>query len=164
MAVDASVIGRTTSRFRVVVERGPVTNFATAVADKSPVYRDPAAASAAGFEGIPAPPTFPFAARSWGAYPELQADLEPVESDPVGEVLGTLMANGGLILHGEQSFEYQRPIVVGDVLRGEGRLVDLYEKESKGRTMTFLVVETAWSDDTTGDLVLTERMNLIHRS
>ncbi|HEY3139916.1 MAG TPA: MaoC family dehydratase N-terminal domain-containing protein [Acidimicrobiales bacterium] len=164
MAVDTSVIGRPTARFRVVVERGPVTNFATAVTDKSPVYREPAAAAVAGFKGIPAPPTFPFAARNWGAHPELQADLEPVESDPVGEVLGALLANGGLILHGEQSFEYQRPIVVGDVLRGEGRLVDLYEKESKGRTMTFLVVETAWTDDTTGELVLTERMNLIHRS
>ena len=36
------------------------------------------------------------------------------------------MADGGLILHGEQAFEYHRPVVVGEKLtphgRGEGHL------------------------------------------
>ena len=57
------------------------------------------------------------------------------------------MANGGLLLHGEQEFIYHRPIVVGDVLVGEGKVVDAYQKESKGKTMTFFVSETTWSDD-----------------
>jgi len=60
--------------------------------------------------------------------------------------------------------EFHRPIVVGDVLIGEGRIVDLYEKESKGRTMTFLVTETVWRDEKSGESAVTERFNLIHRS
>jgi hydroxyacyl-ACP dehydratase HTD2-like protein with hotdog domain len=80
------------------------------------------------------------------------------------QVMGELFAGGGLVLHGEEEFEYHRPIVVGDVLVGEGVLTDIYEKESKGRTMTFVVIETVWRDDATGDKVVTERFNLIHRS
>ena len=90
--------------------------------------------------------------------------LTPVQGNPMMEVIGKLMQNGGLILHGEQEFEYHRPIVAGDVLRSEGKVVDAYEKESKGKTMTFVVTETVWSDDKTGEPVLTARFNLIHRA
>ncbi|MEY2475429.1 MAG: hypothetical protein QOG87_744, partial [Actinomycetota bacterium] len=70
----------------------------------------------------------------------------------------------GMILHGEQEFTYHRPLSVGDVLVGEGTVVDLYEKESKGKTMTFLVTENAFKDEKTGEPVVTARMNLIHRA
>ena len=73
------------------------------------------------------------------------------------------MAKGGLILHGEQEFIYHRPVQVGDVLVSEGKITDAYQKESKGRTMTFIVQETNWSDDKTGEPVVTARFNLIHR-
>ena len=39
----------------------------------------------------------------------------------MAEVLGPLMAKGGIILHGEQEFTYHRPVFAGDVLVGEGR-------------------------------------------
>ena len=80
------------------------------------------------------------------------------------QIMGQLFAGGGLVLHGEQEFSYQRPITVGDVLVGEGTLTDVYEKESKGKTMTFVVVETVWRDEKDGQPVVTERFNLIHRS
>jgi hypothetical protein len=54
--------------------------------------------------------------------------------------------------------------MVGDRLVGDGRITDMYEKESKGRTMTFLVTETAWRDEKTDEPVVTERFNLIHRT
>ena len=54
-------------------------------------------------------------------------------------------------------------LVVGDVLVSEGKVVDMYERESKGRTMTFVVMETVWRDDRSGEPVVTERFNLIHR-
>lgn len=157
------IVGKPMSKAKVVVERGPVANFATAVCDQDPVYRDPEAARAAGFDAIPVPPTFPFVMDTWGAFPEIQpADLPT--GNPMAEVIGPLMAGGGLILHGEQEFEYHRPVVVGDVLLGEGRITDAYTKESKGRTMTFIVTETVWRDDRTGDPVVTTRFNLIHRA
>jgi acyl dehydratase len=163
MAVDTSVIGKPTSRSVVAVERGPIANFARAVKDDNPVYQDVAAARAAGLSGIPAPPTFTFAAGFWGTYHELQKDLEKVEGNPMFEIIGKLMANGGLVLHGEQEFVYHRPVVAGDVLVGNGSCVDAYEKESKGKIMTFVVSETVWSDQATGEPVVTERFNLIHR-
>ena len=163
MAVDTSIIGKETGRARVQVERAPLANFAKAVKDGNAVYSDINAAEAAGFDGVPAPPTFGFALEFWGRYPELQKGLTPVDGNPMMEVIGKLMQNGGLVLHGEQEFEYHRPIVAGDVLRSEGKVVDAYEKESKGKTMTFVVTETVWSDDKTGEPVLTARFNLIHR-
>ena len=164
MAVDTSIIGRETGRARVQVERAPLANFAKAVKDDNAVYSDVNAAEAAGFDGVPAPPTFGFALEFWGRYPELQKGLTAVEGNPMMEVIGKLMQDGGLVLHGEQEFEYHRPIVAGDVLRSEGKVVDAYEKESKGKTMTFVVTETVWSDDKTGEPVLTARFNLIHRA
>ena len=163
MAVDTSVIGKPTSASVIAVERGPISAFARAVKDDSAPYHDPAAASAAGLAGIPAPPTFTFAAPYWGAYADLQKGIAKVEGNPMFEIIGKLMADGGLVLHGEQEFVYHRPVIVGDVLVGNGTCVDAYERESKGKTMTFVVSETVWSDQKTGEPVVTERFNLIHR-
>jgi acyl dehydratase len=158
-----SVIGKPTGRSTVVVERGPVAFFASTVGEKSPVYRDPQAAAAAGLAGIPAPPTFPIAMESWGKFAELQPEGGTVLS-PLATVIGPLMSGGGLILHGEQEFVYHRPVMVGDVLEGDGKVVDAYQKESKGKTMTFLVTETEWTDKETGEPVVTTRFNVIHRA
>jgi acyl dehydratase len=146
----------------VAVERQPVSAFARALNDRSPVYQDPRAAGDAGFAAIPAPPTFAFAMPYWGAYPELQEGLAPVEGNPMWDAMGRL--GPGLILHGEQEFEYHRPVLVGDVLEGEDVIADLYERESGPTVMTFLVTETVWKDAATGEPVLTARFNLIHRA
>jgi acyl dehydratase len=155
------LIGKPMSKSKVVVERGPVANFALAVCDKNRVYRDPAAAKEAGFDAIPAPPTWPFVMQSWGEFAEDQPKDKPANA--MADVIGPLMAGGGLILHGEQEFTYHRPVFVGDVLEGEGTIVDAYAKESKGRTMTFIVTETVWKDATTGEPVVSSKFNLIHR-
>lgn len=164
MAVDTSVIGKSTGAFKVTVERGPVTNFARAVLDESPVYESPEGAKAAGFDAIPAPPTFSFAMQHWGRFPEDQPPDPTGGENPMHKVMGELFGKGGLVLHGEQEFEYHRPLLVGDVLVGKGTITDLYEKESKGKTMTFVVTETVWRDEQSNDPVVTERFNLIHRS
>ena len=158
----STIIGKPTGTTVVTVERGQLALFADAVKEKSPIYRDARAAADAGLAGIPAPPTYPFVMENFGAYPELQPDDVPT-GNPMAEVLGPLMANGGLILHGEQEFTYHRPVLAGDVLVGEGKVADAYRKESKGKTMTFVVVETAWRDQATGEPVCTSRMNIIHR-
>lgn len=163
MAVDTSVIGKPTSARRVRVERGPIEFFATALKDDNPVYHDAGAARAAGFSGIPAPPTFSFVMAHMGTRAEEQPPDPTGGSNPMFEVMGNLMRQGGIVLHGEQEFVYHRPIVEGDVLDGEGHIVDVYEKQSKGSIMTFIVMETNWRDAATGEPVVTERFNLIHR-
>jgi acyl dehydratase len=158
----SAIIGTPTGTTVVTVERGQLAGFASAVKDDSPVYRDTRAAADAGLPGIPAPPTYPFVMGNFGTFPEIQTEEAP-KDNPMAKVLGPLMAKGGLILHGEQGFTYHRPVFAGDVLEGRGTVVDAYQKESKGKTMTFVVVETAWSDLATGEPVCTSRMNIIHR-
>jgi acyl dehydratase len=160
--VDGDLIGRPIARRVVAIERAPVSVFAKAVKDQSDVYQDPRAAEGAGFPAIPAPPTFPFAMPYWGAYPELQEGLEPVGDNPLWAVMGQL--GPGLILHGEQEFEYHRPVLVGDVLRGDDVLEDVYERETDAAVMTFMVTKTVWTDVNTGQEVLTARFNLVHRT
>jgi acyl dehydratase len=160
--VDRSLLGRVSGRRVVTVERGPVSVFAQAVKDTSPLYRDRRAATAAGFADVPVPPTFPFAMGFWGSFDELQEGLEPVEGNPLFEVMAGL--GPGLILHGEQEFVYHRPLVVGDVLFGEDVLSDVYEKATDTHVMTFVVTTTEWTDRSSGEPVLTTRFNLIHRS
>jgi acyl dehydratase len=157
------MIGRPTGKSKVVVERGPVSHFAEAVGSTSPIYRDLEAAKAAGFKSIPAPPTWPFAMEFSGKFTELQPTDAEIAS-PLLAAIGRVMAHGGLLLHGEQEFIYHRPIEVGDVLIVEGKIADAYQKESKGKTMTFFVTETEWSDEKTGEPVVTAIFNLIHRA
>lgn len=159
----ASLIGVGTGTEHVVVERGAVAFFAAAVLDDSPEYRRPDAAAAAGFTAIPAPPTYPIALSHWGAFDELQPG--PVQSGMVAALalVRPYLTPGGVLLHGEQEFEYDRPVLVGDVLTGASRISDIYTKDSKGKTMTFVVNETRWTDGN-GAPVVTVRANLIWRA
>jgi len=165
MTVDTSVIGKQTGAWRVVLDRTVLANFAKSVGDSSPVYRRGEAAEAAGLAGVPAPPTFTFAAPFWGAY---RADEQPADptkggGNPMHSIMGDLFARGALVLHGEQEFVYHRTPVSGDVLDGVQSITDIYEKETGSAHMTFVVMETVWSDADTSEPVVTERFNLIDR-
>lgn len=157
-------IGAPTPPKVVTIERGPVSRFAAACKDEDPVYADADAAHAAGFPGIPAPPTFSFAMAHWGTFREQQPDGADAEH-PMLAIIGDLMRERpGLILHGEQEFTYHRPIVVGDVLTSSGRVLDVRTKTREGGpTMTFVDTETRWRD-AEGNPVVTEVMTLIHRA
>jgi acyl dehydratase len=163
MAVDTSVIGKPTGAWKVTVERGPVSAFAAAVKDENRVYRDPRAAKDAGFGNIVASPTFTFGMQFWGAFAEDQPPDPTGGQNPMHKIMGELFGQGALVLHGEQEFEYHRPIEVGDVLVGEGTLVDIYEKDTDSAHMTFVVIKTEWKDADSGAPVVTEAFNLIAR-
>jgi acyl dehydratase len=164
MAVDTSIVGKPTGAFKVRVERGPVSFFAAAVMDDSPIYRDPKAAQAAGYPSIPAPPTFSFAMQHMGKFDEEQPPDPTKGANPMHAVMGELFGKGALILHGEQEFTYHRPILVGDVLLGEGKVLDVYERETDTAVMTFVVVETTWRDEQSKQPVVVEKFNLIGRT
>jgi acyl dehydratase len=157
MALDPSFVGRKGGRARIVIERSATANFARAVKDTNPVYFDSGAAEAAGLHGMPVPPTFLIGAVNWGAFAELQPD-DPGEN-PMGAVVKEYARQGGLLLHGEQGFTYERALRVGDVLDAETEVVETYEKGS----MTFTVCETRYTDAETGELVATARNNFINR-
>ena len=101
--------------------------------------------------------------------PPVPAQAEDQPEDPTGgegnpmmKIMGSLMESGGLVLHGEQEFRYHQSVQCGDVLHWEGKITDIYTKESKGKTMTFIVMETVFRNQVS-EPVVTEIFNLIHR-
>ena len=132
-------------------------NFARSVKETNPIFFDADAATAAGFDAMPATPTYLMGASSWGSYPE-QQPADP-GSNPMVDVVVEYSRQGGLLLHGEQSFAFERPIKVGDVLDVETEIVETYEKGS----LTFTIAETRYTDADSGELVATARSNMINR-
>jgi acyl dehydratase len=156
-------IGTCTGAGVIHVERGSVSRFAQALADDNPLYHDLRAANAGGFKAPPIPPTWTFAGNFLGARSEDQPQKINVgESGVLSKIIQQLMEGGGLLLHGEQEFHYHQPAQCGDVLHWESKITDIYTKESKGSSMTFIVTETVFRNDS-GELVVTELFNLIHR-
>jgi hydroxyacyl-ACP dehydratase HTD2-like protein with hotdog domain len=66
------------------------------------------------------------------------------------------------LVHGEQEFEYARPIKVGETLTLTGRIGDIYEKRGSSGTLDFVVIETE-ARDAAGSPVFTSRNVLISR-
>ena len=112
--------------------------------DEAPLAVDEAAARAAGFTGLVAPPTF---AVTLGWSERFRHSLD----------LGTRA-----VLHGEQSFEFTRPIVSGDRLGVKSRVVDVQERTGASGPVDVLVVEDEGRDDK-GALVYRARATLIIR-
>ncbi|SFH94526.1 MaoC family dehydratase N-terminal domain-containing protein [Albimonas pacifica] len=130
--LDASAVGHASTPVEAAVEPGRLRAFLDAIGETSPVYRDPAAAAAAGFRGLPVPPTYLFC-------------LEMMDAADPFELLGDLGIDLSTILHGEQSFAYHAPAVVGDRLRFASRVVSVTEK--KGGALVLVGVETAVTTD-----------------
>ncbi|MSP63921.1 MAG: MaoC family dehydratase [Myxococcales bacterium] len=134
-------IGRTSAPLTVEVERGHIGRFADAIGDPNPIYRDEAAARAAGHPRIPAPPTF-------------AAALRP--NDP----RQGLAIDWSKLLHGEQEFTHLRPLYAGDTLVLTQTIADVYEKTGKAGTMDFLVLETT-ARDPAGAIVYLARGTIV---
>lgn len=129
----------------VTIEQGPVRVFAAAIKDDPDRYTG---------EGATAPVTWPFVMTFWGSDGRGGAGNLPI---------GKLRGPGRMILHGEQEFEYHRPIRVGETLTGTSRISDVYEKDTSSAVMEFYVKETSWVDSE-GQPVVDERFTLIVRA
>jgi hydroxyacyl-ACP dehydratase HTD2-like protein with hotdog domain len=66
------------------------------------------------------------------------------------------------LVHGEQEFEYRRPIRAGETLTLTGRIADVYEKTGGSGTLDFVVLETE-ATDADGRQVFFSRNTLISR-
>jgi acyl dehydratase len=142
--MDKSAIGRSGQPVTMIVELGKVREFARAIKDDNPIYSDETLARReAG--GIMAPPTFLMTLGFWDdgrGRPKLDMDLRRV-------------------LHGEQEFEYLKPIHVGDALTAVSKIENVFEKAgSRGGTMSFGVTATEYRNQK-GELVAISRSTVI---
>lgn len=102
-AVNPEIQGRTYPATEpYLVGREKVREFARAVLATSPLSLDPAAAQAAGFADVIAPPTFPVVVQ--------EHSLAQLLADPEASI------DFSRVVHGDQRFQYSRPIVAGDEL------------------------------------------------
>jgi len=141
---DKSDIGKTGKPITIHIEYGKIREFAKSIKDPNPIYHDPEYAKKE-VGGVMAPPTFLMTLAHWDdgeGRPHVKMDLRRV-------------------LHGEQEFEYLKPIYAGDVLTAVTRVTDVYEKSgSRGGIMTFAIMETEYKNQR-GDLVARTRSTTI---
>jgi acyl dehydratase len=122
--LDKTLIGRESETTVLEVEKGAIRRLAEAIGDANPLLSDEAAARAAGFASLVAPPTFP-------------AVLSLNERFRHSLDLGTRS-----LLLGEESIEYGRPIVAGDRLTVKSRVADVQERAGTSGASDVLILET----------------------
>ncbi len=144
MALNQGLKGKEYGEMALTVDRDRVTRFAEAIGDDDPRSLDPEAARAEGFPEQVAPPTFP---TVLGILASAQVVVDP-----------ELGVDYSRVVHGEQEFEWRRPIVVGDALRATPRIADIYIRGPN----EFLVIE-AEVRDADGEVVCVARSTLLSR-
>jgi acyl dehydratase len=143
------MIGRVLSTGSATVTAEHVAAFACALGDPNPLYVDSEAARRGPFGALVAPPTYPIAFMTQAMAGGMDTFLE-------------LGLNFMTLVHGEQEFEYTRPIRVGETLTLTGRISDVYEKTGSSGTLDFVVLETE-ARDADGRPVFFSRNTLISR-
>lgn len=144
MALDKSVIGRETEPELNEVEKGAIRKFADAIGDGNPLFSDEEAAAKGPMGAIVAPPTFATTLRAGGNIREgLDFDWKK-------------------LLHGEQHYEYHKPMKPGDKVYVKNRIADIYEKDGRSGTMDFLVIESIGTDEA-GEKYFTAKSVLVIR-
>ncbi|PAE34737.1 MaoC family dehydratase N-terminal domain-containing protein [Bacillus sp. 7884-1] len=119
-------VGKCSTRVKNVVERGAVKKFAEAIGDLHPIYFDEETGRNSRFQNNIAPPTFP-------------------RTFDYGVIEGLNLPNKGLI-HGEQTFHYERPLMVGEEILCYSEVKKYFEKKGNFGEMGFLVLESFGKD------------------
>ena len=127
------------------VTRGDIRRFAASLGDANPAYRDVAAAQALGYADVIAPPTFLITAST------ASGGASDLVSDPA------LGLDYTLVVHGEQKFEFHRPIQAGDVLDSVTTIADIRDA---GRNELMLLVTELTSS---GEKVATVSNTIVSR-
>jgi acyl dehydratase len=144
---NKALIGKETPTVLAEVKAEETVPFAKALGDLNPLYVDEAAAKKSKFGGLLAPPTFPVTLAAGTMDPNLFFELE---------------LNFASIVHGEQEFEYVKPLKVGQKITIEGRVADITEKQERNGILDVVVLETTGYDEA-GDKVYIARRTLLSK-
>jgi acyl dehydratase len=145
MAINPDYVGRTYPASEPYeVSRVKIAEFAAAIGDPNPVYRDPAAARAAGHPDVIAPPTFAIVI-SMAASGRAVADPD-------------LGINYAMVVHGEQQFQYSRPFRPGDLVTAQSTITSIRSVGSMSMMTTSTELRT-----TAGEHLCTALATLVER-
>ncbi|UCD56877.1 MAG: MaoC family dehydratase N-terminal domain-containing protein [Candidatus Hydrogenedentota bacterium] len=143
--VDKSAIGKTTPTYEMEVEKGHIRRFAQAIGDDNPLYYDEEYAKKSRYGSIIAPPTFPTVFGFEGE-----------------RVLAGLDINYARLLHGEQEYEYFKPIMAGDTISFSTKITDIFEREGKSGMMDIIKTEMTGNNQK-GEKVFAARSTVVIR-
>ena len=145
MAINTDYVGRTFEPSEPYeVSRVKIAEFADAIGEPSALCRDRAAAQAAGYPDVIAPPTFAIVVSAAGS--------AKVTHDP------DLGVNYAMVVHGEQSFTHARPLHAGDVVVSQATIESI--RPLGGMTTLTTVTQIRTVD---GEHVCTARATLVER-
>ncbi len=144
MPLNRELKGKEYQPVEFTVERDHVIRFDDAIGEDNPVFRDPAGAKEKGHDEQLAPPTFVTAMQ-------IRTSGQVVLDQELG-------LDYSRVVHGEQEYEYRRPIKVGETLIATPRIAEMY---SKGPN-EYLVIE-ARIKDAGGETVVIARSTLLSR-
>jgi acyl dehydratase len=133
-------VGKRSAKVKNAVERGAVKKFAEAIGDVHPIYIDEETGRNSRFQNNIAPPTFP-------------------RTFDYGVIEGLNLPNKGLI-HGEQTFHYKRPLVVGEEILCYSEVKKYFEKKGNFGEMGFLIVES-FGEDLAGITIFSSTSTLV---
>ena len=145
-------------RYQFDVTVRDIQKYSHAIGETDPIHFDQEAARAAGYRNVVAPPLFPYSIRMQ-AYNLVAPDQLEEDGSASLDVpqLPTRRA-----MAGETSIELGEPVVAGDVVTVEKRIVDLYEKEGRSGPLVFVKTEFAFHNQD-GALVAREEFTRIYR-
>jgi acyl dehydratase len=145
MAINRDYVGRVFPASEPYeVSPVKIAEFATAIGDSNPVYRDRAAARAAGHNDVIAPPTFAIVISMSGSGAAL--------ADP------GLGLNYAMVVHGEQRFAYTRPLTAGDVVTAQVTITDIRDAGRNVMLTTSTDIRTV-----AGELICTALSSIVER-
>ena len=145
MAINTDYVGRTFEPSEPYeVSRVKIAEFADAIGEPSTLCRDRAAAQAAGYPDVIAPPTFAIVVSAAGS--------AKVTHDP------DLGVNYAMVVHGEQSFTHARPLHAGDVVVSQATIESIRALGSMTTLTTVTEIRTV-----DGEHVCTARATLVER-
>jgi acyl dehydratase len=144
MPLNYDLKGKEYQRVEFTVDADHVGRFDDAIGEDNPVFRDAAAAKEAGFDAQLAPPTFVTAMQ-------IMTSGQVVLDQELG-------LDYSRVVHGEQEYEYRRPVKVGETLAAVPRLADVFARGPN----EYLVIE-AEIKDPSGATVVVARSTLLSR-
>jgi acyl dehydratase len=142
MPLDPNLVGYETQPQTDTIRAEDIRQFADAIGDNTPIFRDQAAAQHAGYEAVAAMPTF--VTRFRVPFAEVGLDTERAQ-----------------VLHAEQEYDYTRPLTAGVALTVRHRVASIRQTR-RADNMAIIEIEQL-GDGADGQRVVTGHATVIVR-